>query len=217
MEEGISPLNKEEIFRILDQMNKCVCLVYLGECRGTGFFLNISFPKKNTIIPFLVTANHIINEDTINEHKVIVLSILDKKEIRKIELKNRFIYTNMEEDITLIEIKPSFDHINNFLDLDENILSNNRDQIFYKLPVYLLQYPGGIESQVSFGNIIKIKEQTILHNCWTDYGSAGGPIISKRSFKVIGLHVGRFNKMQGKGYKMGYFLNKAIIEIQNKY
>ena len=217
MEEGISPLNKEEIFRIYDQMNKCVCMVDLGKSQGTGFFLNILFPKKNTIIPFLVTANHIINEDTINEHKVIVLSILDKKEIRKIELKNRFIYTNREEDITLIEINPSFDHINSFLDLDENIASHNRGQIFYKLPVYLLQYPEGKESQVSFGNIIKIEEQTFMHNCWTSCGSAGGPIISMRSFKAIGLHFGVYKPTKGKGYKIGNFLNKAIIEIQNKY
>ena len=214
MEGYISPLNKEEIFKIYDQMNKYVCLVDLDKYKGTGFFLNISFPMKNTIIPFLVTANHIINEDTIKENNAIVLSLLDKKESRKIDIKNRYIYTNREEDITLIEIKPSLDKINSFLDLDENVLSPNKEQMYYKLPVYILQYPAGKESQVSFGIIKNIDEQKILHNCWTSAGSAGGPILSMKSFKVIGLHLAA---MMNKAYKMGKFLNNAIIEIQNKY
>ena len=214
MEGYISPLNKEEIFKIYDQMNKYVCLVDLDKYKGTGFFLNISFPMKNTIIPFLVTANHIINEDTIKENNAIVISLLDKKESRKIDIKNRYIYTNREEDITLIEIKPSLDKINSFLDLDENVLSPNKEQMYYKLPVYILQYPAGKESQVSFGIIKNIDEQKILHNCWTSAGSAGGPILSMKSFKVIGLHLAA---VMNKAYKMGNFLNNAIIEIQNKY
>ena len=214
MEGYISPLNKEEIFKIYDQMNKYVCLVDLDKYKGTGFFLNISFPMKNTIIPFLVTANHIINEDTIKENNAIVLSLLDKKESRKIDIKNRYIYTNREEDITLIEIKPSLDKINSFLDLDENVLSPNKEQMYYKLPVYILQYPAGKESQVSFGIIKNIDEQKILHNCWTSAGSAGGPILSMKSFKVIGLHLAA---VMNKAYKIGNFLNNAIIEIQNKY
>ena len=93
MEGYISPLNKEEIFKIYDQMNKYVCLVDLGKGKGTGFFLNISFPMKNTTIPFLVTANHVIDENTIKDNGAIVISLLDKKESRKIEIKNRtYIY-----------------------------------------------------------------------------------------------------------------------------
>ena len=214
MEGCISPLNKEEIFTIYDQMNKYVCLVDLGKGKGTGFFLNISFPMKNTTIPFLVTANHVIDENTIKDNGAIVISLLDKKESRKIEIKNRRIYTNREEDITLIEIKPSLDKINSFLDLDENVLSPNKEQIYYKLPVYILQYPAGKESKVSFGIIKQIEEQEIFHDCWTSNGSTGGPILSMKSFKVIGLHL---SALMPKGYKMGKFLNKAIIDIQNQF
>ena len=152
--------------------------------------------------------------NTIKDHGAIVISLLDKKESRKIEIKNRRIYTNREEDITLIEIKPSLDKINSFLDLDENVLSPNKEQIYYKLPVYILQYPTGKESQVSFGIIKQIEEQKILHNCWTSAGSAGGPILSMKSFKVIGLHLAT---VMHKAYKMGKFLNKAIIDIQNQF
>ena len=149
----------------------------------------------------------------IKENNVICISIFDKKEIRNIELKNRLIYTNEEYDVTIIEIKPILDKISNFLELDEKLFNENKECIFNKQSIYVLQYPGGESTSVSFGIIKNIRNNEIIHNCWTSSGSAGGPILCMTTFKVIGLHIGKIKNIY---YNKGIFLDNPINEFQKK-
>ena len=209
----ISPLTNEGLLQINEQMRKCFCLIYSREMKSTGFFCKIPFPKRKTILPVLITANHVLNEEYINNNKSIPISLDNGKEFKKISLENKKIYTNRRYDITIIELNEK-DNINNFLELDKNLLESQILQIYRNLNVYLLQYARGEKSLVSFGLIKNIDNENgeIRYNIWSDYGSAGGPILSSENFKVIGIHIGA---MRNRNLHIGRLLNKAIIEFQN--
>ena len=74
-----------------------------------------------------------------------------------------------------------------------------------------MQYTKGEECLVSFGIIRAIKEKDVIHDCWSDFGSAGGPIISSNDGKVIAIHKG---STRSKGFKIGTLLSSAILEFQ---
>ena len=66
---------------------------------------------------------------------------------------------------------------------------------------------------VSYGLIKNINEKNIIHSCATDNGSSGGPIISLKNFKIIGIHYGfktQFNS------NIGTFM-KSIVKELNDY
>ena len=74
---------------ILEQMNNSVCRIY-NNGEGTGFFTKIPYDTK--LLPVLITNNHIINQNDINNNINITFYINNDKKIRKIMLdENRFI------------------------------------------------------------------------------------------------------------------------------
>ena len=203
-----APLCSEQLLKINEQMNKNICVIDLGEKKGTGFFCKIPFPDNKNILSFLITCNHVLNEEYLFNNKSVFIFFNNHNEKREIILENRIKYTNREYDITIIEIKEK-DNINNFLELEE--LDENELQ---GLPVYVLQYPKGEKCLVSFGIIREVKEKNIIHNCWTDFGSAGSPIISYRNSKVIGMHFGLYKGGFKNSFKLGILLSNAIMEFQ---
>ena len=98
-------------------MKKYIFKIKIGQTQGTGFFCKIPFPDKDNILPVLITNNHIINKNILNrKDEKINLDIKGEKDIKTINLNNRFKYTNEEHDITIIEIKEG-DKIKNYLNL----------------------------------------------------------------------------------------------------
>ena len=72
-----------------------------------------------------MTNNHIINETFLqNEKNEIIVKFNNDRIVKRIKLKNKLYYTNKDYDITIIEIKENIDKINNFLELDDNILKD---------------------------------------------------------------------------------------------
>ena len=201
----ISPLRNDQILKINEQMTKSLCAIDLGKAKGTGFFCKIPFPDNQNLLPTLITCNHLLNEEYINKNKTILIFLNNRNEKREILMENRITYTNRELDITIIEIKTEKDNINNFLELEKF------DKDLQKLSVYFLQYAKGEECLVSFGIIRAIKEKDVIHDCWSDFGSAGGPIISSIDGKAIAIHKG---SIQSKGFKIGTLLSDAILEFQ---
>ena len=106
-------------------MERNICKINIGKIQGTGFFVKIPFPNKENMLPVLMTNNHVINDDVLNQENVkLKLDIEKEEDLKEIILnKNRMKYTNEEYDITIIEIKPE-DNINNYLELDENIIND---------------------------------------------------------------------------------------------
>ena len=123
--------------KIINQMKENICKIYLEDgSKGTGFFCKIPY-INNKELKVLIANNNVINL----EMEKITISIDNDNIIQEMELDNRVKYTNTEYDITIIEIKEK-DNINNYLEIDENIMEKDND-IFINNTIYILQYPKG--------------------------------------------------------------------------
>ena len=113
------PVPIEGVKKILHQMENNICKIYHENGKtGTGFFCNI--PLFDKTLPFLITNNHVLNEDAIKNKKSIKVAINgEAKEIKIDDTRKR--YTNQDLDITFVEIRPEQDGINTFMELDEDI------------------------------------------------------------------------------------------------
>ena len=206
----------ENIKRIGNQMENCVCSVRCVQEQATGFFTKITVSSINKIISVLILCNH-IHDKNLKGDETFTLNIKSENDLKKIKIKERKYYTSVKYDTTIIELKES-DNINHFLELDEKFTT----QKYINETLYILHYPGG-DLSVSFGtlsNIYEDKPYLFQHLCCTQEGSSGGPII-KADNKLIGIHQGGF-KIKEKGreenYNLGVFLNEPIEEfIKQKY
>ena len=106
-------------------------------------------------------------------------------------------------DYTIIEIIKEY-NINNFIDIDENIYSDN-----YK---FCIQYPKRGNLQYSQGKIYSKKEGFYLYSIEKDEGSSGPPIILFNNIKVIGLHKGCIDEDKIK-INLGIPINIIIDRI----
>ena len=194
------------IYKIIEQMKKCICKIIIANCTGTGFFCYI--PYNNKKFPVMITCNHIISDNIIKENEFISIEL--NNETKNINLKdNRIIYTNKKYNITIIEIIPEKDLIYSFLELDEQIFDkDNKNELFIKESIYTLQ----CDNKVSFGIVSIIEEYNIFHYCNTDSGSGGSPILNLSNSKVIGIHRG-YN--ENPKLNFGTLLNYPINEFIN--
>ena len=160
-----------------------------------------------------------INNDIIaNKNKKIIYKIKKEGKFNSFELNselNRFIYTNEELDVTIIELKKS-DNINHFLEIDDNIINSGDNSGYINESIYVIQYPKGRLS-LSSGIVADIdaeQNNNFCHLCSTDEGSSGSPILKVSDNKLIGIHkIG--NSINN--YNKGLFLNKAIKSFRRKY
>ena len=199
--------------KIIEQMERNICKVNIGEEQGTGFFCKIPFPNQDKILPVIITNNHVINRDALNKDKI-ELGIKNEETMKVIKLNNRMKYINEEYDITIIEIKEE-DNINNYLELDDLIINEiinnqNKNEIYKNEAIYIIQYPENKLLSVSYGildNIYEDKKYNFKHKCNTKGGSSGSPLLNINNNKIIGIH-----KEGNKQYN-GTFLNYPIKEF----
>ena len=144
IQEQPIPVSLEGTKKILYQMENCICKIYCDNgSTGTGFFCKIRF--QNNLLPVLITNNHILNENDIENNKIIKLTINNK--VKKILIDNsRKKFTNKTLDVTFIEIYSNKDEINenNMMEIDENIIENNKENIeleYRRKSIYILHYP----------------------------------------------------------------------------
>ena len=217
--EAISLEGTEEIVK---QMRSKVCKISIEDnIKGTGFFCKIPYPDKNNLLPVLISSNNIIDESRIKKEKEIISILINNdEELKEIELCNRIKYTNKEYNITIIEIK-EIDKINNYLELDEDIINGN-NKSYIGEPIYILHYPKNKNIFVSYGIIKEENEEKnykFNHLCCTGKGSSGSPLLNISNNKLIGMHIGE-NKENNIGLLLRYaindFINKKILEEFNK-
>ena len=192
---------------ILEQMKKCICTVYgenrFAEEKGSGFFCII--PYKNQKLKVLITASSHIK----NHLKRSKITIKLNDAIKEIKINDdRKIYLNENYNTAIIEINPSKDGINDFLELDEffNERINER--------VYTIQLDREQNTCISFGTLIKIEENEIYHLCSTEMGSSGSPILNINTCKVIGIHLHYYKDEQ---LNMGTLLNYIIKDFNEDH
>ena len=207
-------------------MKKCVCKIYINGTTGTGFFTKIPF--NNQFLNVLITNNHILGENEIKNNKTITISLNDEKEQKSIKIDDkRKRYTNEILDVTIIEIEDNKDGIYDYIELDEEIMNiykkdnrkdkeeliNNFKEMHKNHSIYILNYLNGDKIVVSYGLILEIKEKDgIYHQCNTNKGSSGSPILSLKNNKLIGLHYGTTTTFK---YNKGTLIIYPIIEFQN--
>lgn len=208
------PITKEEIDELY-KYEDSMCTIYSKKIingktenlKGTGFFLCIS----NELIPFnncLMTNNHILNKNSIENNKDITIEYQNKKKVIKINGSRRA-YTNEYLDYTCIEILDE-DNIKKFFLIDENIKDENSYQF---KEIFILQYPGGYDKlSFSAGKIITIESNLIKHTCATKPGSSGSPMISRFSnYNVVGLHFGaEIKKNKSKEFNLSIPIYSVI-------
>ena len=181
--------------KIIEQMERDICLINIGVKKGTGFFCKIPFPKKENMLPILITNNNIIDEDLLNQENIkIELNIKGQENIKEIiNTNNRMKYTNKDYDITIIEIKEE-DNIKNFLELDDIIIDNiinneDRNKGYINEKIYIIQNQENNLS-VSYGilnGIYEDKKYIFNSKSNSKCELAGSPILNINN-KLIGIY-----------------------------
>jgi len=213
---GLESLNSNQLENILFQMKNCICKIKNDNGKiGTGFFCKIPFPDPIKPLPVLITCNHVLDKNNISPKQEINFSFNNGQKPYSITINARKTFTDEKKDVTIIEIEPQKDEINDnsFLDIDEEIAHRDPNEIYTNKSIYIIHYEEGNEARCSLGKILKIKkeEYDIEHNCSTKGGSSGSPIINLKNFKIIGVHTGFDN------INLGSLLKKPIIEFNKKY
>ena len=177
---------------------------------------------KDKLKKVLITNNNILNKKDIKNNKMIIISINNEEEYKDIKIDDkRLILIDEAKDVTVIEIKEK-DNINNYIELNDNkkIINYlelderyNKDKIdkrYNKESIYILNYPKGGEIVVSYWLLNVIEDNNINHLCSTEEGSSGSPIISLKTFKLIGIHIGN---CINKNYNKVLFIKYEIEEF----
>ena len=207
------PFKKEDVISYQQKNHICKIYMYLENILNgisNGFFCLIPYPDKDHLIHVLITTYRTLSENSFKDNNEIKLSLNNDKSNKTIVIdKNRKIYMSKEYDTTIIEINPEKDKINNFLELDENLLKDNSSEIYNQNKIYLICYGKDNKMDLYYGDIKEIEGANIHHISDTESGSGGCPILSVNSLKVIGIHLGR----TPHEYKKGTLLNYPLKEF----
>ena len=119
------PITIEGTETILNQMRQSICKICKEDgSKGTGFFCNIPLPNKK-LLPVLITNEHVISKNEINNKKLIKITLDNDKKYLNIPItESRKVYTSKKYDTTIIEIFKKEDKVENipFLEIDEQSL-----------------------------------------------------------------------------------------------
>ena len=208
------PITIEETQKILEQMTNCICKVKSKGIYGTGFFCRIRF-LDNTFNKVLTTSYQILDEHYFKENNEINLIINNQARIINLN-KKRKIYSNKDFDLTLIEIKES-DKINDYFELDENILSQENPKLFYEnKTIYIIQYLNMEKASVSYGIFNDLIDSEIKHTCSTKPGSNCSPILNSMNNKIIGISKISEKNENNKGIFLKVPINEFKKQIEAK-
>ena len=193
-------ISSEQSEKISKQSKLYICKIKINSKFGTGFLCKIPFPDKNNCLSVLMSNCHVVEEKTLFEEKKLEISFDDDKIKRIINITHeRKIYSIKEKesyDLTILEIYPEEDKIFHFFEIE----TINVTQKFTNEPIYILQYPAILDEgrnqksqycSISYGKIVKINKNEIFHDCSTQPGSSGGPILLLKNYKIIGIHKAR--------------------------
>ena len=186
----------------------------LENCIGTGFFLKFNY--KN--IPFnkcLVTNCHVLDEENTQPDREIRIEYKNKKKVIEItkEGKLRKVFNDKNLDYTIIELFDD-DDIKDFFRVDSDLIRND-PKVFIDNDIFTLQFPKGNDLSFSGGKILSIENDKLLHNCSTNFGSSGSPILSRYSnCSVIGLHYGG---EKGNSFNLSTPISAILENINNNF
>ena len=218
--------NLEEIGEITKFMKKSICKIDCKGLKGSGFLCKIKISNSKSINA-LITCNHVLNKNQIKEGDKINISFNNEKLKCIITInESTIVYTNEESDITIIEItgfgcKKYFLCLKidlKYLKIDDNLVGVNPKDIYKDKEIVVFHYKGGEEVNYSIGKLNNIISEFFFHCCTTEGGSSGSPILMLKNNKVIGIHLGGYEKKKEKEKsKIGTFIKKPIDDFIKKY
>ena len=215
-EHFINPISYENTKKILNQMEKNVCVIKMDNLSAGGFFFFFSLQRRGgEIITALLTNNRFMNDNILNQNnKEIFISTKQNPSPKSIKLDNkeRFIGRYKKYGITIIEIKEK-DGIKDFFEIADDKNENNSSYINNKC-IYMIHCKGD-KLFVSFGSIKgmnTIKVGHFNHTCSCYKESLGSPIISLKTNKIIGIHTSNDEKT----YNTGILFNISSITSSSK-
>ena len=191
IEQSSNPISYEQTKKILEQMEKNICKIKvdINNNTGAGFFCKIPV-ANNKKMPVLITNNHIINETILQESNKVITIMTEKDSTRKtLDLSNRLTYNYNQYGIFIIEIK-SNDRINDYFELDDNIIKEKQYAKYINKSIYMIQNSKE-KLYVSYGtmkNIDSNQPLNFIHSCSSLNESLGAPIINLENYKIIGIH-----------------------------
>ena len=197
----------------LQKAKKAICEINLPNGYGSGFFCKIPYTEDNNqFIPALITCNHVLSKDLIKTNNI---NIILNGQTKTLSLNQRKIWTDEIIDFTCIEIKEKEDNIYTFINLDDNVFTNelylNQNVIIYGIN------NNKIGSKLVFSNGIINKSYgcNFEYTCNTYPGCSGGCIVNQYDNCVIGIHEG---EIKGTGNKnainAGIFIRDLIKYIK---
>ena len=207
MEDYPKSVTKECHEKILDQLNNSFYEIKNdeGKC-GMGFFCKIKY-DENKIIPVLITAYKLINEDYHTN-----IDVLINKEYIKIEFGS-INYINKNLDLSIIEIKENEIQKIKLLELDDNIYKNESEMDYDKESIYIIHKNNKNQNCVSYGIVKEINNNELISICnINSNNSYGSPIFNLSNNKLIGIY-----EKNSKYYNKGIYFKYIINEINNKY
>ena len=208
----VKPVTAESTQKILEQMKNCICKVKNNQIIGIGFFCRIPY-KNNTKINVLITSYQIIDDFYLNQNNQINLLLNDYNELKIINLDpSRKIFSTKDFNTTIIELKQN-DNITNYLELDDNLFSNNSKSLYENGSIYMLQYLNGGNASVSYGILNKLNGFNIKHTCSAESCSSGAPILNISNNKIIGISL--YNNNMNINYNKGIYLKYSIENFIN--
>ena len=184
------------------ESSKAVCKLIIKELNknATGFFLSDSSRNK-----FLLTNYHVISKEIVDSNMTIVIKIHNQKifEIKLNKSKRPIQFFEKSSDITILQINDLEELCHNikFFTIDLNYKKGYN--IYWNNNIFILGYPFGKKIECSTGIIKEISKIEFKHNCNTDSGSFGSPIILVSNLSVIGIHKAGIIK---ENVNMGTFL-----------
>ena len=210
------PLDKmNKINNKINESSVSICKLTIKELNesATGFFLSDISKNK-----FLITNNHVISKNVVESNMTIIIEIYDKNKYElKLNKNERYIklYENIL-DIAIIKINDMKDlcSLIKFLFIDLNYKMGYN--IYLKKDIYLLGYPYGKDIELSKGQITNIGENEFKHDCSTDNGLSGSPIILSSNNAVIGIHkAGIIKEKINVGTFLGTIFNQNDCILSN--
>jgi len=197
-----------KLIKILNNIDNSICKIILDDGEGSGFFTKIKI--KNDYIYCLMTNYHVINEETLLKEciHIVINNKLKKIILNKRKWKNKYI------DYTCIEIGKDLDII--ILEIDESCYNNNyKYEDYNKKEILIASLNDKNKIEIPLGKIINNEgKNEFLHDCNTEYGFSGSPILLIENSKIIGVHCG-YNKTKNKN--IGIYMKDIINDISQNY
>ena len=219
-------ISNDDLKQIENQKKTCVFKITSGKMNGTGFFGLIEFPNKKMIRALFTCHHNLFPKNSKVMEKSFQYSIGMNDKFISMEIDDsRFVYKNEDFDIIIIEIlERDKIPIDSYLLIDDYIYKDDNE--FIKLleiiknngmKIYLLHYLLSELLYDSTGLITKFdadKKYQFQHECSSEHGSSGGPLINLENYKVFGIHTGSQQKAK---YNLGTCLRDVIKDFTQKY